>query len=178
LHFLNEVKDMKAQQAQAQSYQNIMEVLVTEEVKRQLRNYPPTLVKYLNKIEVETYALNRLPPLYASCAEGWHQQKKRADLEFRDRVTQAVRQGFAAVQRDPIRLSTPIGTTETREHQRLKKSLSILQGFLRPNESAWQSLARVAKQISFHAHLSSRSVTDLASQPTDYWTEYHQIYRY
>lgn len=169
---------MKTQHAQVHSYQNVMEVLVAEEVKRQLQNYPPRLTQYLNKTEVETYALNQLPPFYASCTKGWRQQKKRAEQELRDTVVQAVRQGFAAVQRDPLRLSTPIAPTEAQELQRLKESLSTLQELLQLDEPSWVSLAQMAKRVLSRGQLSSWSAKNLISQSTHNWTEYHQIYRY
>ena len=47
-------------------FHNIMEELVIEEVQRQIVGLPTRLAQYIKKVEVETYALNRLPPLYAS----------------------------------------------------------------------------------------------------------------
>jgi hypothetical protein len=169
---------MKTQQTQAQSYQNVMEVLVAEEVTQQLRRYPPNLANCLNKTEIETYALNRLPPFYASCTEGWRKQKQRAESEFKDEIRQAVRQGFAAVQRDPLRISTPIALEEAQEYQRVRESLLTLQELLQPDEPSWASLARVAKRMLARTQLSKQSVTRLTAQPTDRWTELHQNYRY
>jgi hypothetical protein len=85
-----------------------MEDLVAEEVKRQLASLSPRLCQYIKRVEVETYALNRLPPLYASCQEGWMQQLKRGKAEFHAPIKTAVRQAIAAVQRDLLRHSTPL----------------------------------------------------------------------
>lgn len=52
-----------------------MEDLVSEEVRRQLVLMSPRLTRYIKRVEVETYALNRLPPLYACSREGWLHQK-------------------------------------------------------------------------------------------------------
>ena len=89
-------------------YLNVMETLVDEEIAKQIKSYPKTLVEYLKKVEVATYALNRLPPLYASSHEGIERQKQRATEKFSEQISNAVRQGFAAVYRDPLRQSTPL----------------------------------------------------------------------
>ncbi|NEO33373.1 MAG: late competence development ComFB family protein [Symploca sp. SIO3C6] len=57
-----------------------MELLVIEEVKHQLDNYPQQLANYINPVEVATYALNRLSPLYASSEEGWPHKTKPSGL--------------------------------------------------------------------------------------------------
>lgn len=91
---------------QAPVYRNAIEPLVVEEVKRQLENLPPRLVKYINPAQVIAYALNRLPGLYATSAEGWHRQQQTAKEKLAHQIVMAVRQGLAAVQRDPLRVST------------------------------------------------------------------------
>ncbi|HAX75883.1 MAG TPA: hypothetical protein DCY88_08615 [Cyanobacteria bacterium UBA11372] len=40
---------------------NAIEPLVEEEVERQLQQLPPQMVKYINRVQVLAYALNRLP---------------------------------------------------------------------------------------------------------------------
>lgn len=89
-------------------YSNAMEPLVVEEVERQLEYLPPKLVEYLNPAQVVAYALNRLPALYATSEEGWHRQQQRAREQFGNQLVVAVRQGLAAVQRDPLRAATPL----------------------------------------------------------------------
>ena len=54
----------------AKVHVNIMELLVQNEIDKQLRLYPKKIRDYINKVEVATYALNRLPPLYASSLIG------------------------------------------------------------------------------------------------------------
>jgi hypothetical protein len=85
-----------------------MERWVTEEVESQLKQLPERVLRYVSRIEVETYALNRLPPLYASSEKGWQHQCDRAQQELKTQITHVVRQAFAAVQVDPIRLSQPL----------------------------------------------------------------------
>jgi Late competence development protein ComFB len=90
------------------SCRNAIEPLVTEEVERQLKHLPPQMVKYINPVQVLAYALNRLPALYATSEEGWHRQQLRARQHLRDQISMAVRQGFAAVQKDPLKVATPL----------------------------------------------------------------------
>ncbi|MDY7019960.1 MAG: late competence development ComFB family protein [Cyanobacteriota bacterium] len=93
---------------QSRKYHNIMEDLVAEEVRSQMSLLSPRLTQYIQRSEVETYALNRLPTLYASSHEGWVHQQKRARSEYLIKIKTAVRQALAAVQRDPLRSSTPL----------------------------------------------------------------------
>lgn len=93
---------------QRRKYHNIMEDLVAEEVRSQMALLSPRLTQYIQRSEVETYALNRLPTLYASSREGWLHQQKRAREEYQVKIKTAVRQALAAVQRDPLRSSTPL----------------------------------------------------------------------
>ena len=91
-----------------QIHQNIMEILVQDEVKKQLQTYPPNLVEYIEPIEVETFALNRLPAMYASSLKGKYQQEIKAKRHYRKDIEKAVRQAIAAVTRDPLRKSDPL----------------------------------------------------------------------
>ncbi len=89
-------------------YINVMELLVAEEVEHQLRQLPSRILKYVKSIEVETYALNRLPSLYAVSEKGWQSQYHKAKYELRKDISNAVRQAIAAVQVDPLRASRPL----------------------------------------------------------------------
>jgi hypothetical protein len=82
---------------------NVMESLVNEEVAKQLKKLPPRLIEYIHPDQIVAYALNRLPSLYATSEQGWHQQWKRGKQELQPQITTIVRQGFAAVQQDPLR---------------------------------------------------------------------------
>jgi hypothetical protein len=90
------------------TYQNVIESLVSREVDRQLSHLSPRLLAYIQPAEVIAYALNRLPPLYATSIEGRERQRYHAETELLEQIVVAVRQGIAAVQRDPIKTSTPL----------------------------------------------------------------------
>lgn len=89
-------------------YINVMELLVTEEVDRQFSRLPERVSKYLKRSEVETFALNRLPTLYASSQKGLQYQRDRASKELKTQIVNAVKHAIAAIQSDPLRLAEPI----------------------------------------------------------------------
>ncbi|MDJ0517545.1 MAG: late competence development ComFB family protein [Trichodesmium sp. MO_231.B1] len=96
-------------------YINIMEQMVADEVNRQITLLPQKLAKYIKRADVETYALNRLPPLYASSKEGWKFQTKKAEEDYQKQIVAGVRHAFAAVQRDLLKSSTPLFVEETQK---------------------------------------------------------------
>jgi hypothetical protein len=93
---------------QANSYKNVMELLIDNEIDRQTGDYSQTEAQKINRIEVATYALNRVPPLYASSQEGIALQYERGLTEFSDRITAAVSQALNKVLQNPISNSTPL----------------------------------------------------------------------
>ncbi len=93
-------------------YRNAVEPLVVEEVQRQLLELPPQLAPYINPAQVIAYALNRLPPLYATSERGWKLQQQRVQKELQPQLIMAVHQGIAAVQRDPLRAASPLTNPE------------------------------------------------------------------
>lgn len=133
-----------------QVYQNVMESLVEEEVNRQLQKVSPRLLRYINNIEVSTFALNRLPAMYASSQEGFYRQQAKAKQEYKQDISRAVRRALAAVQRDPIRFSTPLMPKEELESKEAKEALQELQDLLQQQELSWKNLTKVIKQALVH----------------------------
>jgi len=109
---------------------NVMETLVYEEIDRQLRFYPKNLRTYLNLTEVATYALNRLSPLYASSQKGVEEQRRVAGRQYKAEITSAVRRAIAAVERDPLRNSTPIVSEMEVKYQEAENTLNEIQQIL------------------------------------------------
>ena len=96
-------------------YVNIMEEMVAQEVNRKMTLLPEKLAKYIKRADVETYALNRLPPLYACSKEGLQFQIKKAKKDYEKKVAMVVHHAFAAVQRDILRKSTPLFKEEIKK---------------------------------------------------------------
>jgi len=91
----------------ANSYKNIMEILVDEEIDQQTCAWSSEEAQRINRIEVAAHALNHLPPLYASSQEGVILQYERAQQDHRDEITTAVKDALAAVKQIPWKGSTP-----------------------------------------------------------------------
>ncbi len=111
-------------------HKNVMETLVYEEIDRQLKHYPKALRSYINKVEVATYSLNRLPALYASSQQGQSQQIQTARKKYKEQVVSAVRRAIAAIERDPLRSSAPIVSEMEIERDTAQKMLESLQALL------------------------------------------------
>ncbi len=137
---------------QATVHENIMEALVYEEIERQLKPYSDKIKKYINKIEVATFALNRLPALYASSEEGKAQQYRNGRNQYKREIMAAVRRALAAVEQDPLRRSTPL-INEIQQHQETaENALQELQQFLQKqgllerNHLSWNNLTSVVQR--------------------------------
>jgi hypothetical protein len=79
---------------------------------------------------VATYALNRLLPLYASSYKGKAQQLLLGRKQYRQQIAVAVRQGMAAVGRDPLRVSQPLVSDTQQECQQAQSALRDLERLL------------------------------------------------
>ncbi|NJM64305.1 MAG: late competence development ComFB family protein [Acaryochloris sp. RU_4_1] len=91
----------------ANSYKNIMEILVDEEIDQQTCSWTSEDAQQVNRIEVAAHALNHLPPLYASSQEGVMLQYERAQQDYYHEIKTAVNNSLLAVKRLPYKGSTP-----------------------------------------------------------------------
>ncbi len=141
-----EDQTIASHQDSKRTHKNVMELLVTQEVERQRSQLSENLAKYIDPIEVATYALNRLPPLYACSQQGWQYQELQAQSQFQQQITIAVRQALVAVQRDPIKRSTPLVPIEQTELQEAQAALAALQNLLHQREVSWNNLANTVQK--------------------------------
>ncbi len=88
-------------------YRNVLEPLVFAEVERQHKKLAPQLLPFINPVDVLTYALNRLPALYANSDSGWQRQWQKAE-KMQQEITTAVHWGLNAVLQDPLRGSASL----------------------------------------------------------------------
>lgn len=119
-----------AQKKALPSYRNIMEELVDFEVERQMKKLPLVVQEYLDPVEIATYALNRLPPLYASSEKGKTEQEKFAKHQLREKITETVLEAIAAIREDPIRHAIPLIKEIDVEYQEANSSLQKVQHYL------------------------------------------------
>ena len=132
---------------------NIMEELVMEEIARQITRYPDNVAQYINKVEVATFALNRLPPLYASCHKGLNKQKLKGKSDYSVQITKAVRQAFSAVQKDVLRYSVPLQPEDdpdskvmhNEELEEARKALAELAKLFPNNKLSWNNVVKLIK---------------------------------
>jgi Late competence development protein ComFB len=92
----------------ANNYKNVMELLVDNEIDRQTHDYPQEEAQGINRIDVAAYALNHLPPLYASSQEGVEIQFGRGQAEFGELIVVAVAQALEVITQKPERFVTPL----------------------------------------------------------------------
>ncbi|MEB3251323.1 MAG: late competence development ComFB family protein [Cyanobacteriota bacterium] len=127
------------------SHINVIELLVAEEVDLQLQVLAPRVAKYLKATEVETYALNRLPALYASSEKGWHHQYEKAKRELHNQIRTAVRQAIAAVQIDPLRSSEPLQFDDG--DGAAQGALNTLRELLKQPDLSWDGIVDRLKTL-------------------------------
>jgi hypothetical protein len=158
---------MSASSPQAErAYTNVMERLVAEEVERQKAKLPPKLREYIKTVEVETYALNRLPALYASSEKGWQLQYEKAAKVHAEVVAKAVRQGIAAVQVDPLRASQPLSV---RQNDKSEVILSTFRNMLNQPDLDWDDILYKCKRILLPRNHPDRPPLKDESQHKAFW---------
>ena len=130
---------------------NVMEVLVAEEIERQMKRLPANLKKFIRTLEVATYALNRLPPLYASSQQGFNKQKLKGRSQHSNKITQEVRKGLLVIQQDILRTSTPLVAEKDANLDRsIEEAQAVLQelaDYLPEKDLSWKNVVRLVKPI-------------------------------
>lgn len=88
---------------------NVMEELVLSEAIARVAEIEATSEKTLDVGDIAAYALNRLPPLYATTEEGAQFQRSKAKDELQNLISQQVNEAIAQnIDRQPIN-PTPFG---------------------------------------------------------------------
>ncbi|MBD2293449.1 late competence development ComFB family protein [Anabaena sphaerica FACHB-251] len=138
------INDSK-QQALKKHCCNVMEVLVAEEVEKQIQALPVKVSQHIKQPEVVAYALNRLPGLYATSKRGFQRQWHHAKTELSPKITMAVRQGIVAVQRDPLRVNDPLNFQEDQAASAIE-ALEKLKVLLQCEDLSWEQLPDAVEQ--------------------------------
>jgi hypothetical protein len=120
-----------------QSCKNAIEELVIAEIDLQISHLPQYRREQINLSEVAAYALNRLPPMYATSKAGWMRQRKKAATEMRPQIESAVRRALISVKPDALRDSRPLPSQEVANHAR---SLAELQQILGAENASWKDI--------------------------------------
>ena len=127
---------------------NVMEMLVKAEAVRQMQLLPPKTLKFIKLTQVKAYALNVLPPLYVTSEKGWHSYWLKGNTELKEQITRAVRQGIAAVQRDPLR---EISALPHEKEPIADATLKQIKRLLGNDDLTWYNVVPAMKQALRHA---------------------------
>jgi len=162
---------------EAQTYKNVMEAFVQEEIEYQLHNNKALgkTAEFINVLEVATFALNRLPCYYASSLEGMERQRRniKEKRELKQKISFVVSQAFAAVERDPLRRSTPIVDEEKSDiFDQARQAISQAQDSLPEAELSWiiSFMETFLANVSYNS-VSSEEVVKLYYLLYYYWQE-------
>ncbi|MGC9502791.1 late competence development ComFB family protein [Baaleninema sp.] len=122
-------------------YRNAMEPLAIEEVQRQLGELPPEVARSIDTSEAIAYALNRLPPLYATTVEGWTWNQERGRNSLGELIQMAVSWGIREAQRKRKPFVTPLGKPDESE-----TALQALQHLLGCPDLGWPEIVPILEQ--------------------------------
>ena len=120
-----------------QSCKNAIEELVIAEIDLQISHLPEYRRNQMNLSEVAAYALNRLPPMYATSKVGWLKQRKKAITEMKMQIESAVRRALVGVKPDVLRDTKPLPSQEVVSQAR---SLAALQQLLGAENASWKDI--------------------------------------
>jgi len=88
---------------------NVLEEILVKETYSQIDELRPEIQPKVRVAEVVAYAINRLPPLFATSMSGWHYQYDYAVNELQPQISQLVKQGIKTVLfGDPLHDLTPL----------------------------------------------------------------------
>jgi len=120
-----------------QSCKNAIEELVIGEIDAQISHLPAYRRAQLNLSEIAAYALNRLPPMYATSKSGWLRQRQKAATDMKSQIESTVRRALVTVKPDALRDVTPLPSQEVESHAR---SLAALQQLLGVENCSWKDI--------------------------------------
>lgn len=140
---------------------NVIEDLVVREVKAQLELLSENIRATISPHEVAAYALNRLPTLYATSRDGWHQQRQRAERELKQTIEHQVKRAIVAVRRDTMRQADPLPQEEmVGEARALAKLRQILQRQTLTWNEVPQAVEEALKTIKIRGALEYKKLSE------------------
>jgi hypothetical protein len=145
----------------AYRYSNILENLVTAIAERRMERLSPELKAQINLDEVLAYALNRLPPMYATSNRGLKQLRQQVKNEMTNEVMAIVKQAFVKVAQTPERVLSPLPFERFNSEQ--DASLEKLKLILKRDDVTWRNVVE----------LIEAAMVQKASTPTNIWSEDH-----
>lgn len=122
---------------------NVIEDLVFHEIKEQLDALGEGIRGKISANEVAAYALNRLPTLYATSRDGWHQQHLKGEKELKSSIVTQVKRAILAVRRDILREPDPIPPQEMAGEAR---ALAQIRKILNQADLTWNEVPKAVEE--------------------------------
>jgi len=123
---------------------NVMEALVAEEIEAQMQLLSVRDQQTLQRSQIMGYALNRLPGLYVTSEKGWERQWSQGKNKYQCPIKIAVRQGVAAVLRDPLRDVTVLSSHPP---DVAEAALTQLRRLLMRQELSWHNIVATVQML-------------------------------
>lgn len=125
---------------------NVLEEIIVKEVRIQIEELRPEMQPKVKVAEVVAYALNRLPPLFATSMIGWKYQYDYALNELHPQIAQTIKHGIKAILfGDPLHDTTPLP-----KHLFLNSAgvLHQLNQLLKRKYLRWRDVPVIVKEMS------------------------------
>lgn len=124
-------------------FSNVLEKLVVIVAQHLMRNVPPAVSAQIDIPEIAAYALNRLPPMYATSDRGYKLLRQRAQVELTKEITAQVRQAILKVGRSPKLTKAPLPLAKfEQEHE---QALSELRQILHRQDLTSQNVVEIVE---------------------------------
>lgn len=126
------------------AYRNILENIVISVARLQISHLDPDLAEKVNLDEVTAYALNRLPPLYATDGETLKQMRLKAKNELSQQIATNVRQAIQLVLQSPKPVK--VKPQFLRFNRDMEKAMQEVNRLLNRSDITWRNILDVLKQ--------------------------------
>jgi hypothetical protein len=139
-----EMKEFDSYMAPASwNFVNTLENLVASISQCQISRLDPALKQQVTFEEVCAFALNRLPPMYATTENGLKYWRDQVRTEFSSDILVTVRQGVMTILKSPSRFLPPLPSDKFTTQQEL--AIAELKDILQIEDLDWRNVAEVVQ---------------------------------
>lgn len=156
-HMAMEYYELESYTLKAQlGYSNVLENVVVLVARHLMRNIPPSVIDQIDMAEIAAYALNRLPPMYATSTRGYKLLKRRAQFELTQEITTKVHEGILKVGLSPALANLPLNLNKFEKEYEV--ALKEMQQILKRSDITWQNVAEIVEETL----IPNQGVTNMA----------------
>ncbi|MEI6429521.1 MAG: late competence development ComFB family protein [Pseudanabaena sp. ELA607] len=123
---------------------NVLESIVLQESKEQIARLQSVLNRKVSIEESAAYALNRLPPMYATSQQGVQWQSQKAHKEMANQIESVVIQSIMALSKTPRRLDTPLPMVQFDIEQ--EEAMQSLRQRWHRDDITWRNVAPMMEE--------------------------------